>query len=145
MTYSIGEVSKMYHMAPSTLRFYEQEGILTNVEKNEHGQRIYTQGHLNRLGTICCFKGTGMTIAQLKAFFNYEEDEEAHIDEIVDLLQERRESVQEQMEALFRDYEHVLRKLCFYGDVRSSIQKGEKRPDWNQYRDKTFSERDFRI
>ena len=145
MTYLIGEVSKMYHMAPSTLRFYEQEGILTNVEKNEHGQRIYTQGQLNRLGTICCFKGTGMTIAQLKAFFTYEEDEETHIDEIVCLLQEQKESVKEQMEALSRDYEHVLRKLCFYSEVRSSIQKGEKRPDWDQYRDKTFPEKNFRI
>ena len=145
MTYSIGEVSKMYHMAPSTLRFYEQEGILTNVEKNEHGQRIYTQGHLNRLGTICCFKGRGMTIEQLKAFFTYEEDEETHIDEIVCLLQEQKESVKEQMEALSRDYEHVLRKLCFYGDVRSSLQNGEKRPNWNQYRDRSFRETDSQI
>lgn len=138
MTYSIGEVSKMYHMAPSTLRFYEQEGILTDVTKNDRGQRVYTQAHLNRLGTICCFKGTGMSIAQLKAFFTYEEDEESNIDEIVRLLQEQKESVKEQMEALSRDYEHVMRKLCFYSDVRSSIQKGEKRPAWDCYKDKNF-------
>lgn len=145
MTYSIGEVSRMYHMPPSTLRFYEQEGILTNVTKDERGQRVYTQEHLNRLGTICCFKETGMTIAQLKSFFIYEEDEESHIDEMIQLLQERKESVSEQIEVLSRDYEHVLRKLYFYSEVRSSIQKGEKRPDWDQYRDKTFPEKNFRI
>ena len=145
MTYSIGEVSQMYHLPASTLRYYEQEGILSNVTKNERGQRIYTQGHLNRLGTICCFKGTGMTIAQLKAFFTYEETEETHIDEIVHLLQEQKQSVKEQMEALSRDYEHVLRKLCFYNDVRSSILQGEKRPDWNHYRDRSFQETDIPI
>lgn len=64
MTYSIGEVSRMYHMPSSTLRFYEQEGILTNVTKDERGQRVYTQEHLNRLGTICCFKETGMKIGR---------------------------------------------------------------------------------
>ena len=75
----------------------------------------------------------------------YEEDEETHIDEIVCLLQEQKESVKEQMEALSRDYEHVLRKLCFYGDVRSSLQNGEKRPNWNQYRDRSFRETDSQI
>ena len=63
--YTIRQVAEMFRMPTSTLRYYEEEGILTNVEKNKSGQRIYTEGHLNRLRTICCFKGTGMTIAQL--------------------------------------------------------------------------------
>ena len=96
--YTIRQVAEMFRMPTSTLRYYEEEGILTNVEKNKSGQRIYTEGHLNRLRTICCFKGTGMTIAQLKSFFAYEEDEDHHIDDIVALLQERRACVKKLME-----------------------------------------------
>ena len=101
--YTIRQVAEMFRMPTSTLRYYEEEGILTNVEKNKSGQRIYTEGHLNRLRTICCFKGTGMTIAQLKSFFAYEEDEDHHIDDIVALLQERRACVKKQMEELEKE------------------------------------------
>jgi DNA-binding transcriptional MerR regulator len=138
--YTIRQVAEMFRMPTSTLRYYEEEGILTNVEKNKSGQRIYTEGHLNRLRTICCFKGTGMTIAQLKSFFAYEEDEDHHIDDIVALLQERRACVKKQMEELEKDYRHVLRKLCYYSDIRTSIREGAARPDWCDYRNRIYTD-----
>lgn len=31
----------MFHMEPSTLRYYEDAGLLTNVGRTPAGQRIY--------------------------------------------------------------------------------------------------------
>ena len=78
-TYTIKEVSEMFHLPSSTLRYYEDLGILTNVGRSKSGQRVYIRGHINRLKTICCFKKTGMSIAKLQQFFACEEDESAHI------------------------------------------------------------------
>lgn len=93
MSYTIRQVATQFHMQPSTLRYYEDQGLLTNVERTETGQRIYEDCHIDRLRAICCFKNAGMTIDDLKKFFVYESNEPEHIDEILDLLESRRESL----------------------------------------------------
>ena len=90
--YTIRELSEMFGLPASTIRYYEDEGILTNVGRTPSGQRIFTDGHVNRLRTICCFKNTGMTIAELRQFFSYEADEPAHLDDILMLLRKRKTS-----------------------------------------------------
>ena len=89
MSYTIRQVATQFHMQPSTLRYYEDQGLLTNVERTETGQRIYEDCHIDRLRAICCFKNAGMTIDDLKKFFVYESNEPEHIDEILDLLESR--------------------------------------------------------
>ena len=88
--YTIRELSEMFGLPASTIRYYEDEGILTNVGRTPSGQRIFTDGHVNRLRTICCFKNTGMTIAELRQFFSYEADEPAHLGDILMLLRKRK-------------------------------------------------------
>jgi DNA-binding transcriptional MerR regulator len=83
MSYTIRQVATQFHMQPSTLRYYEDQGLLTNVERTETGQRIYEDCHIDRLRAICCFKNAGMTIDDLKKFFVYESNEPEHIDEIL--------------------------------------------------------------
>ena len=39
MSYTIRQVATQFHMQPSTLRYYEDQGLLTNVERTETGQR----------------------------------------------------------------------------------------------------------
>ena len=69
MSYTIRQVATQFHMQPSTLRYYEDQGLLTNVERTETGQRIYEDCHIDRLRAICCFKNAGMTIDDLKKFW----------------------------------------------------------------------------
>lgn len=138
--YTIRMVSEMFDLPASTLRYYEELGLLTNVDRTASGQRIYEQKHINRLKTICCFKNTGMSMAQLQQFFSYESDEPAHIDDILSLLDGQKQHVLEQMEQLQKDYEHVLRKLHYYGDIKTSLENGLPLPQWADYREKIFEE-----
>lgn len=132
-TYTIRQVADMFDMEPSTLRYYEEQGLLPNVGRTPTGQRIYRRGHIDKLGSIRCFKDAGMTIEELKRFFIYESNEAEHIDEMVELLEHRREAIEAQRRALDAAYDHVLRKLDFYGDIRTNIQKHRPRPDWAVY------------
>jgi DNA-binding transcriptional MerR regulator len=113
--------------------------LLTNVERTETGQRIYEDCHIDRLCAICCFKNAGMTIDDLKKFFVYESNEPEHIDEILDLLESRRESLDEQRRALNEAAMHVQRKLHYYGDIKRAIDAGEDWPDWREYKNRAYS------
>lgn len=138
--YTIREISKMFGLPASTIRYYEDEGILTNIARTASGQRIFTDGHVNRLRTICCFKNTGMTIAELKQFFSYETDEAAHLDDILALLRERRDAATAQIAQLKENYAHVLRKIHYYEDIQKSLTDHLPLPQWGDYKGKTFDE-----
>lgn len=138
--YSIREVADRFAMEPSTLRYYEDMGLLSDVDRTPSGQRVYRQCHLNRLASICCFKHAGMSIADLKRFFVYEEDEATHIDDMLTLLSERHEAIDEQRRALEDAHVHVLRKLRFYGAIRDHLRNGGPAPGWSDYRDAALTD-----
>ncbi|HBR85927.1 MAG TPA: MerR family transcriptional regulator [Firmicutes bacterium] len=138
MTYTISQVARMFHLQPSTLRYYEAQGLLTEIKKTPNQQRIYEDKHIKRLRTICCFKRAGMTIRQLQEFFAYEKDLEHHCPEIIALLEKNRKEIAETIATLKQDYQHLLRKIHFYTDTEKAIEKGEDRPAWKDYRDQNF-------
>lgn len=137
-SYTIKQVSQMFHLPASTLRYYEDMGILTNIARTESGQRIYEQAHINRLKSICCFKRAGMSIAQLQEFFSYEKDEPVHIDDILRLLEQQKAHVTEQLAKMQQDLKHVERKLLYYGGIKSALDAGEPLPQWEDYREREF-------
>ncbi len=137
--YTIREVSEMMGLTASTLRYYEDVGLLTDVARTASGQRLYTQENVNRLGTIGCFKETGMTIAQIQTFFHYEENEAECIDDMLALLEERRQAVLEQLRVLEKDYTQISRKLNYYGDLRAALKSGGPHPDWSDYKDRIYA------
>ena len=139
MSYTIRQVATQFHMQPSTLRYYEDQGLLTNVGRTETGQRVYEDCHIYRLRAICCFKNAGMTIDDLKKFFIYEQDEPNHIDDMIALLESRREALDEQRRALNEAAMHVQRKLHYYGAIKQALDAGEPLPDWRDYNTRVYS------
>ena len=109
--YTIREISEMFELPSSTLRYYESEGLLPEVPKSSSGQRIYSDEHVERLKCINCFKRTGMTIPQLRKFFIYEADEAAHIDKIISLLKDQEQNVNEKLIHLQKYSADVHHKL----------------------------------
>ncbi|MCI1923787.1 MAG: MerR family transcriptional regulator [Lentilactobacillus buchneri] len=135
-TYSISQVSEMYHLPTTTLRYYEDLGLLYDIPRKGN-RRAYTQQHLDRLGSICCFKNTGMTLSELQTLFSYSEHG-GDLDKIVDLLNQHCQEVDEQLALLKQNQQHIKRKLHFYQDIRTAEQTNTPLPDWDNYRSKTF-------
>lgn len=128
--YTIRELSDLFSLPFSTLRYYEEQGLLPRVEKNEIGQRMYTQAHIDRLHSINCFKRTGMTIAQLRQLFEYESDEPKYIDDIIALLESQECTVNERLRQLQEDSRLVHHKVTYYKAIRDALEKGLPRPSW---------------
>ena len=128
-----------FNSAPTEILGEDGKVKAIRVERTETGQRIYEDCHIDRLCAICCFKNAGMTIDDLKKFFVYESNEPEHIDEILDLLESRRESLDEQRRALNEAAMHVQRKLHYYGDIKRAIDAGEDWPDWREYKNRAYS------
>ncbi|MBU5482031.1 MerR family transcriptional regulator [Blautia sp. MSJ-19] len=131
-TYSIREISELFSLPASTLRYYESEGLLPCVEKSSSGQRIYTEEHIERLNCINCFKRTGMTIPQLRKFFEYETDEAQHIDDIIHLLEDQEKQVDEKLRQLQKDSAHVHHKVAHYKAIKHALENNLALPVWEE-------------
>ena len=44
MYYTVSEMAKRMGVAPSTLRYYDQEGLLPFVERSAGGIRVFKEG-----------------------------------------------------------------------------------------------------
>ncbi|MGM9570396.1 MAG: MerR family DNA-binding transcriptional regulator, partial [Phascolarctobacterium sp.] len=52
MFYTIGEMAKIVNVAPSTLRYYDKEGLLPFVERTEGGIRMFKESDYEGLCII---------------------------------------------------------------------------------------------
>jgi DNA-binding transcriptional MerR regulator len=57
--YSIGEVADKMHMPASTIRYYEKQGLLPFVDRDENGRRAFKDNDFNFLEVINCMKKAG--------------------------------------------------------------------------------------
>ena len=119
--YTIREISEMFELPSSTLRYYESEGLLPEVPKSSSRER---------LKCINCFKRTGMTIPQLRKFFIYEADEAAHIDKIISLLKDQEQIVNEKLIQLQKDSAHVHHKVEYYSEIKHALENNLPLPVW---------------
>lgn len=131
--FSIKEISQLLSIPSSTLRYYEEVGIISNVGRNLSGQRVYNEEHIGRLKAINCFKGTGMTISMLQAFFSYEENEKEHIDDILVLLEEQKRNVDLKFEQLEKDRKQISRKLRYYNAMKKALEENRPVPSWGEF------------
>ncbi|MBN1468860.1 MAG: MerR family transcriptional regulator [Fusobacteriaceae bacterium] len=133
-TYTIKEVSELFNIPNSTIRYYEEIGILTKVERTSVGKRIFLESHINRLKAISCFKNTGMSLEKIKQFFDFEDDEYNKIDDIISLLSNQEKKVIEDLERLKKDYNHIKKKILYYTDVKKSVINKQILPQWKDYK-----------
>lgn len=70
MNYSIKEVAEKFNISSYTLRYYEREGLIPSVLRNDSGRRVYTDIDLGWLQLVCCMRATGMSISYIKNYVN---------------------------------------------------------------------------
>lgn len=69
--YSIGEVSKMFNLPISTLRYYDIQGLFINIERDETGIRRFNDKTIEAIRLIECLKKSGMQIKDIKEFMHW--------------------------------------------------------------------------
>lgn len=68
--YSIGEVSEMFDLPVSTLRYYDKEGLFPDMMRVS-GIRKFSDRELETLRVIECLKKSGMEIKDIRQFIEW--------------------------------------------------------------------------
>lgn len=68
--YTIGQVSEMFGLPISTLRYYDKEGLFPDIKRSS-GIRRFSEKELECLRIIECLKKSGLEIKDIKQFMEW--------------------------------------------------------------------------
>lgn len=120
MFYTVGEVAKRIGVAPSTLRYYDKEGLLPFVERSGGGIRMFKDDDFEWFSIIECLKETGMPIKEIKKFVDWCREGDSTIEQRLELIDRQRDAVIEQMKELEQTLDTLNYKKWYYETAKEA-------------------------
>lgn len=120
--YTIGQVSEMYQIPISTLRYYDKEGFFPTLER-QGNIRKFSDTELEALHVIECLKKSGLEIKEIKQFFKWVTEGSSSYPDRKKLFEARKNAVENEIKSL----EKILAMLefkCWY--YEKAIQDGNE-------------------
>lgn len=122
----IGELSARTGRSVHTIRWYESQGLIPGVQRDQGGRRVYDELHVGWLGLIDRLRHTGMSIADMRAYVALVRQRgRGNLKKRRDLLSAHRAEVEKRIEELNEALELIDRKIDFYSEWLAT----GKRPD----------------
>jgi DNA-binding transcriptional MerR regulator len=112
--YTIKQVSMKVNLSPYVLRYYEKEGLLPRVSRNENGNRRYSENDLEWLGLIRCLKNTGMSIRQIREFIDLSLRGSETLRQRRDMLVAHKRDVESRIQDMYRYLEKISHKIEYF-------------------------------
>ena len=110
--YTIGQVSEMFSLPISTLRYYDKEGLFPQMERSS-GIRRFSERELEALRVIECLKRSGLEIKEIKQFMQWCAEGSSTYPQRHELFVQQMETVKAEMSRLEKTLD-MLRFKCWY-------------------------------
>ena len=120
--YTIGQVSEMFNIPVSTLRYYDREGLFPGMERKS-GIRKFSDNEIEALRVIECLKASGLEIREIKQFMEWTTKGSATYQQRKQLFETRLKKVEEEM-ANLQKTKDMLKYKCWY--YETAIQDGNE-------------------
>lgn len=101
--YSIKEVSELFHVPKSTLRYWEKEHIIGSNRNDENEYREYTTQDLIVIADMLFYRSLGISIKDLKDIYQ--------------------KNIQDNMNLLYRSYDAIEQQIMDLKRVQEKIHK----------------------
>ncbi len=115
--YSIGEVSEIFNLPIPTLRFYDKEGLLLDLERDSSGIRKFNEKTIEALRVIECLKKSGMQIKEIKEFMHWCSLGDETISKRKEMFLARKKSIEKEMAELERALNMINYKCWYYDEA----------------------------
>lgn len=120
--YTIGQVSELFDLPISTLRYYDKQGLFPGMTR-ESGIRKFSDKELERLRVIECLKKSGLEIKDIKQFMDWCEMGSSTYSIRKELFEKQKEAVEAEIEHMNRVLD-MLKFKCWY--YEQAMQDGNE-------------------
>lgn len=110
--YTIGEVSKMFGLPVSTLRYYDNQGFFPGMQRCS-GIRKFSEREIEALRLIECLKKSGMELKDIKQFIDWCAEGPATYQKRKELFEKQKKTVEAEIEHMTKVLD-MLKFKCWY-------------------------------
>lgn len=110
--YTIGQVSEMFNLPISTLRYYDKEGFFPNLERKGN-IRYFSENDLEAIRIIECLKASGLEIKDIKQFIDWVSEGSASYAKRKELFESRKAAVEAEIKQMEKTLA-LLKFKCWY-------------------------------
>ena len=111
-SYGIGQISKMFDLPISTLRYYDKEGLFPDLARYGD-RRLFSDREIDALHVIECLKASGLEIKDIKQFMQWCSEGPSTYAKRKQLFEDRRIAVEEEIQQLQKTLD-LLNYKCWY-------------------------------
>ena len=113
MSYTIKDISELTGLPPSTLRYYDKQGLLPNLKRDGNNIRIFTDEDYRHLRLIDCLKKSGLSIKDIKNFIDMADQGDKALTGRLEIFRKRREILKQELADL-QGVLDVIEYKCWY-------------------------------
>ena len=120
--YTISQVSAMFSLPVSTLRYYDKEGFFPNLMRKGN-IRYFSDVELEAIRIIECLKQSGLEIKEIKQFFQWVVEGPSSYEKRKELFETRKATVEDEIKAMEKTLA-LLKFKCWY--YETAIKDGNE-------------------
>ena len=114
--FTIGQVSEMFDLPVSTLRYYDKEGLFPELNRTS-GIRQFTEKEVEALRVIECLKKTGLQIKDIKLFMSWCMEGSSTYTQRKELFENQKKQVEKEINELNQTLDMLNFKCWYYSEV----------------------------
>lgn len=111
---TIKEVSVETGITAYTLRYYEKEGVLPFVKRDQSGNRVYDEESIEWLNFIMALRSTGMPLTKIKQYVDWYQEGNSTLSIRKQMMLDHKEKVEEELRQTYKYLEQIHYKLALY-------------------------------
>lgn len=115
--YSMKETCEKVGMSYQTLKFYCNEGLIPNVQRDKNNYRIFDDDNINWIKSLSCLKKCGMSIDEMKAYLDLCLQGQSSIPERKIMLDIKKKELELKKKEIEDSMAFIDWKQNFYDDV----------------------------
>lgn len=115
--YTIGQVSALFNLPISTLRYYDKEGLFPDIHRVS-GIRQFSETELEALRVIECLKKSGLEIKEIKQFMDWCAEGSCTYSLREELFQKQKKQVEAEIENLKKVLAMIEFKCWYYSKAQ---------------------------
>lgn len=112
--YTVKSLAAKFGVSEHTVRYYENERLLPDVARNDHGARIFTDEHANWLNMVLCLRSTGLSIDEIRHYIELCAQGDSTLQERYEIMLRQKERAEEELREVQRKFDVLSHKLAMY-------------------------------
>ena len=121
--YTMKEACEKTGLAYETLKFYCNQGLVPNVQRDSLNRRVFTDKNIAWINSLSCLKNCNMGIGEMKEYLQLCLQGQGSIPERKQILERKRLELEEEANRIRDAIAYIDWKQSFYDDILSGKQK----------------------